>query len=203
MLYSPSPGTPLYHDLAAKGQLKDEEEFPWADWHGQLAFSWRHPGITDGQETEFIVRAFERDFQANGPSVVRVLRTALKGWKRYKDHPNPGIRRRFSREARRLSKVGAAVVAATKEYYRDDEALHAKMSELLGDLCDEFGAHTQELAEAAGSHLVEQIRAEEVRLADGWAYEPPMFYETNSACRRLFADEYSEAVPSHCVLPAV
>ena len=201
MLYSPSPGTPLYHELAARGQLKDEKEFPWADWHGQLAFSWRHPHIKDGQETKYILRAFGRDFQANGPSIVRILRTALKGWKRYKDHPDLRIRRRFAREARRLSKAGAAVVAATKEYYCDDCALHAKMSELLRDLCDEFGAAAQYIAEAAGPHLVKQVRAEEERLAGGWVYEPPTFYETNSACRRLFADEYSEAAPCRYVTP--
>jgi radical SAM superfamily enzyme YgiQ (UPF0313 family) len=201
MLCSPSPGTPLYQDLAARGQLKDEEDFPWADWHGQLAFSWRHPHIKDGQETKYILRAFERDFQTNGPSIVRILRTALKGWKRYKNHPNLRVRRRFAREARRLSKLGVAVVAATKEYYRNDHALHAKMSELLEDLCDEFGAKAQYIAEAAGRRLAVQVRAEEERLADGWVYEPPTFYEANSACRHLFADEYSEAAPCRYVIP--
>ena len=106
MLYSPSPGTPFYHELADRGRLKDEEEFPWADWHGQLAFSWRHPHIKDGQETEFIVRAFSRDFEVNGPSVLRAMRTMLSGWKRYKDHPEPRIRRRFTREVKSLRKTG-------------------------------------------------------------------------------------------------
>ena len=202
MLYSPSPGTPLYHELAARGRLKPEEEFPWPDWHGQLAFSWRHPHIKDGQETQYILRAFERDFEVNGPSVVRILRTALNGWQRYKDHPDLRIRRRFTREARGLSKAGVAVVAATKEYYRENRRLHAKMSDLLEDLYDQFGARARYIAEAAGPHLVEQLRAEEKRLADGWAYEPSTFYEINSACRRLFADEYPEATPCLYVTPS-
>ena len=97
MLYSPIPGTPLFHELDTPRQGQGiEQEFPLADRHGQLAFGWRHPHIKNGQEAEFIVRALERDFEVNGPSVLRMLRTRLKGWKRYKDHPEPRIRRRFS-----------------------------------------------------------------------------------------------------------
>jgi hypothetical protein len=184
MLYSPSPGTPLYHELAAREQLKDEEEFPWADWHGQLAFSWRHPHIKDGQETEFIVRAFDRDFEVNGPSVLRAMRTMLSGWRRYMDHPDPRIRRRYAREVKGLRKAGAAVAAAAIEYYRDNPAIHAKMSKLLSDLCDQFGAQARHIAEAAGPYVLERIRAEEKRLAEGWVYEPPTFYEFNDAHRR-------------------
>jgi len=193
MLYSPSSGTPFYHDLKDRGLLKDEEEFPWADWHGQWAFSWRHPHIKDGQETDFIVRAFSRDFEVNGPSVLRTMRTLLSGWKRYKDHPVPRIRRRFAREVKSLRKVGAAVVAATKEYYRGNPTLQAKMSKLLEDLCDQFGARARRAAEVAGPYVLEAIRAEEKRLAEGWTYEPPTFYELNDACRRRFGDDYPQA----------
>ena len=199
MLYSPSPGTPLYHELAAGEQLKDEEEFPWADWHGQLAFSWRHPHIKDGQETEFIVRAFNRDFEVNGPSLLRAMRTLLSGWKRYKAHPESRIRRRFAREVHGLRKAGAAVAAAAKEYYRDNPAFHAKMSKLLCDLCDEFGARARRISEVAGPYVLERIRAEAKRLAEGWAYEPSTFYDLNDACRRRFGDDYPQAAPCRYV----
>jgi radical SAM superfamily enzyme YgiQ (UPF0313 family) len=58
MFYSPSPGTPFYHELEQSGQLKDESEFPWPDWHGQLGFSWRHPNFSSGEETKYILRPF-------------------------------------------------------------------------------------------------------------------------------------------------
>jgi hypothetical protein len=45
-----------------------------------------HP---DQQTAEFMVRAFDRDFQQNGPSTVRIVRTTLAGWQRYKNHPDP------------------------------------------------------------------------------------------------------------------
>jgi hypothetical protein len=202
MLYSPSPGTPLYRELDSRGQVKSEEEFPWPDWHGQLAFSWRHPQIKDGQETEFLLRAFQRDFEVNGPSVVRTMETTLKGWRRYKDHPDPCIRRRFAREARGLRKTGIAAVAATREYCRDSPALHAKMSALLEELCAEFGDRSRRIAEEAMPYLLEALRAQEKKTADGWAFEPPTFYEINPACHGRFSDEYADAVDCLAVAPA-
>jgi radical SAM superfamily enzyme YgiQ (UPF0313 family) len=201
MLYSPSPGTPLYHELDLRGQLKTEEEFPWPNWHGQLAFSWRHPHIKDGQETESLLRAFQRDFEVNGPSIVRTVQTMLKGWRRYKDHPDPRIRRRFTREARGLRKAGVAAVAATREYYHDKPALRAKMSALLDELCEQFGDRSRQIAEEAMPYLLEALRIQEKKMADGWVSEPPTFYEINSACQRRFADEYPQAAACLYVTP--
>jgi hypothetical protein len=202
MLYSPSPGTPFFHELAAAGRLKTEEEFPWPNWHGQLGFSWRHPQIRDGQETEYIVRAFTRDFEVNGPSIVRTMRTVLNGWKRYRAHPDLRVRRRFAQEACGLGKAGVAAVAATRDYYQDNPALCTQMSELLEDLYDEFGDRARHIAEGAKSVLLKAIRDEEQRTNDGGTYEPPTFYEINAACRRQFGDEYPRAAECLYVCPA-
>lgn len=83
MLYTPVPGTPLFAEHEAKSTVRGFADVSVADTHGQLKFNYRHPHITNGQEGEFLLRAFERDFQANGPSVVRIVRTTLRGWKRY------------------------------------------------------------------------------------------------------------------------
>jgi radical SAM superfamily enzyme YgiQ (UPF0313 family) len=202
MFYSPSPGTPFYHELEQSGQLKDESEFPWPDWHGQLGFSWRHPNFHNGEETKYILQAFRRDFDVNGPSVLRSLRTVLQGRQRYKQDPNPRVRRRFLRESRGLGKQGVAAAAAATAYYHDHPILHAKMSRLLEDLCVEFGDTSRRIAEAAGPPLLEDVRVEEARIANGWTYEPPTFYEINAACRRLFADEFADTDLCRYVEPA-
>ena len=119
--------------------MKDESEYHFADIHGQSVFNYRHPHLRDGVETELIVRAFQRDFEVNGPSVVRMARTMLAGWKRYKNHPDPRIRRRFAWEARDLPTVYSAVVAAARHYYRGNPTLRAKMDAILKDLHREFG----------------------------------------------------------------
>ena len=67
------------------------------------------------------------------------------------------------------------------------------MSQLLEDLCNEFGDAARIIAEAAGPPLLEDLRAEEQRIAEGWTYEPPMYYEINESCRQRYADEYAHA----------
>ena len=118
MLYTPLPGTPLHAEFSAQGRMLDESECPLADTHGQFRFNYRHPHIPSGLESELIVRAFQRDFSVNGPSMVRILRTTLAGWKRYKNHPDPRIRRRFAWEVEGMATTYSAVVGAVKRYYR-------------------------------------------------------------------------------------
>ena len=49
-------------ELTQRGWMKDDSEFHPGDIHGQLMFNYRHPHIRDGQEGEFILQAFQRDF---------------------------------------------------------------------------------------------------------------------------------------------
>lgn len=197
MFYSPSPGTPFYRDLQRRGVLKEESEFPWPDWHGQLGFCWRHPNFHDGEEREYLLQAFRNDFETNGPSVLRTIRTLLNGRRKYKDHPDRRIRRRFLRESAGLGKQGAAAAAAARLYFKDHLILYDKMSRLLADLCEEFGASARRMAEIAGPALLQSIRAEEARMEQGRTYEPSMFYEVNAPCRERFPDEFVDADVCH------
>ncbi len=202
MLYTPLSGTPLHAELTAQGLMKSESECHVSDMHGQHSFNYRHPHITDGQETELIVRAFQRDFDVNGPSVVRIVRTTLSGWKRHKNHPDPRIRRRFVWEAQELATTFSSVVAAAKWHYRDNPALHAKMSEILRDLFHEFGLKSRLFAALGGPYVLWTMRQEQKRLAAGWTYEPPTFVEKNDA----FDDSGREdhvASPCRFVTPRV
>ncbi len=181
MLYTPIPGTPLHAELSAKGLMKDESEYDLGDIHGQGILNYRHPHINDEQSADFMIRAFNHDFQRNGPSVVRITRTTLAGWRRYKNHPNAAVRRRFAWEARELPTAFSAVVGAAKLYYRNNPALYAKMSALLKELYREFGLKSRFFGEIGGRWVLRKIRQEEKRVAAGWTYEPPTFYERNTA----------------------
>ena len=86
-----------------------------------------------------MVRAFNRDFERNGPSTLRIVRTTLAGWKRYKNHPDARVRRRFAWEARELATTFSAATAGAKMYYRRNPAMRAKMAALLKELNEEFG----------------------------------------------------------------
>ena len=124
----------LHAELSAQGRMKDESECQVADIHGQSVFNYRHPHIRDGLETELIVRAFQRDFEVNGPSVVRIARTMLAGWKRYKNHAGPArsppLRLGSPRPAHRLLGRGGRGTAllprqsdAAREDGRDPQGL--------------------------------------------------------------------------------
>jgi hypothetical protein len=197
MLYTPIPGTPLHAELTAKGQMKDPATFIQGDIHGQLIFNYHHPHIPAGMEGEFMLRAFNRDFQRNGPSTLRIVRTTLAGWKRYKNHPDARVRRRFAWEARELATTFAAATAGAKLYYRRNPAMRAKMAALLKELREEFGWKSRLMSFLGGPYVYWKLRREEKRLAAGWTYEPPTFYEKNAACHD------AAAAPCRYVTPQI
>lgn len=179
MLYTPIPGTPLFEQHMAQGTMRGLGELSPADTHGQLSFNFHHPHIKDGQETEYLIRAFQRDFCVNGPSVVRIIRTVLQGWQRYQHHADRRIRARFAHEAANLPVKYAGVLWAARRAYRDDARLAGEMSRVLAEIHREFGWKSRLLTPIAGRHIYRLLRQEERRLQDGWTYEPPTYFETN------------------------
>ena len=77
----------------------------------------------------------------------------------------------------------SAVVGAVKRYYRKNPALYAKMSGLLEEMNREFGWTSRLFAAIGGPYVLWKIRQEERRLAQGWTYEPPTFYDVNDAVK--------------------
>lgn len=185
MLYTPNPGTPLYEVHKKQGTLYDVSEFPFADAHGQYRFNYRHKQIHDGQEKEYLINAFRQDFKINGPSLFRLIRTLLNGWRQYKNHPDPCIRDHYAWEVEPMRTTYAGAVWAMVKWYRNDRVMLEKMKELLRDICKEFGWKTGFLAPIIGRYLLFTLGREERRLASGWSYEPSSFYEKNKAALAL------------------
>jgi radical SAM superfamily enzyme YgiQ (UPF0313 family) len=182
MLYTPVPGTPLYAEHHANGTLLSPEECPDADTHGQLRFNFRHPRIRNGEETEYVLRAFRRDFEVNGPSVTRIGRTLLRGWRALKDHPDPRVRERVAFEAKDLpTQYAGALWASEKWFARDNPALAAKLRTTLRAVEREFGWKARLGARVVGPVALAMLWLEERRLRRGLTYEPPTFYEANPA----------------------
>lgn len=181
MLYTPNPGTPLYEKHRKAGTLLSEAEFPPADAHGQYRFNYRHAHIKNGQEGQFLIDAFERDFAVNGPSLARLIRTLLTGWQQYKNHPERRIRNRYAWEVAPLRNTYAGAVWAMRRYYRKDRPMRRTLDRLLADIGREFGWKTRIAARVFGSYAYVALVREERRLARGWHYEPEMFYEKNPA----------------------
>jgi hypothetical protein len=185
MLYTPIPGTPLYAEHLANQTLLDPSEYQEGDVHGQSIFRHRHSHIKPGQETEMIANAFKRDFEVNGPSVLRIARTILAGWKRYQHHADVRIRNRFAWEARELVVTYPATLWAARRWFRElNPPLFKKLSALLEEIQREIGVRARLAAPLGGRLVLSKLRAEARRLREGWTYEPPTFYEMNEPMSR-------------------
>jgi len=177
MLYTALPGTPLHRELQEKGLLLSETEMPFADSHGQFRFNHRHPHIHGNQEEELLQDAFRRDFEQNGPSLYRLIKTTLQGWLRYRDHEDKRIQRRYAREVKPLRTTYAAAVWAMVRWYDDDPAIKEKLLNLLSQLYKAFGWKTKIIAPLVGRYVALAMHREAKRLARGWAPEPATFRE--------------------------
>ncbi len=181
MLYTPIPGTPLWKQMEEDGLLIDVECDQAADTHGQLRFNYHHPHLPAGSESEFLLRAFERDFEINGPSIARVARTTLAGYRRYRQHPEARIRARFAADASGLATTLAGALWAARKWFADKPQLQARLGATLHDLYRTFGLRARLAAPLIGRYIHHKLRIEHERLSRGWTYEPPTFYEMNDA----------------------
>jgi hypothetical protein len=205
MLYTPVPGTPLWKRHKEEGTLLGASECPTADVHGQTRFNYRHPHIRDGQEGEMLLRAFRRDFEVNGPSIVRMLGTLLKGHLRHRHHPDPRVRARFLWEMRDLRTTYAGILWASERWFRSSPGVRARIRHVRDDLRAAFGWRTAVWGAVAGPILYATSRLEQRRLRRGWTYEPPTFYETNEVAREAKAGPTASpsAAPCQWVEPRV
>lgn len=178
MLYTPFSGTPFYEEMSQKHGLLSESEIEWADIHGQWRFNYHHPHIKDGQESEFLLRAFKRDFEVNGPSIVRMISTLMNGWKKYKNHPEKRIRRRFASEVEKMPALYAGTLWATRHWFRENPSIAGKIADLLNSIYGEFGLKSRIAAPVIGKIILHFLDQEARRLQNGYTCEPPMFYET-------------------------
>jgi radical SAM superfamily enzyme YgiQ (UPF0313 family) len=185
MLYTPIPGTPLYEQHHQNGTLLGEDERPAADNHGQYRFNYRHKNICSGEETGYLRDAFRRDFEVNGPSLARMMRVLLAGWKRYKNHPDPCIRKRFQWEIRSLKTTYASAVWAMKRWYKAESRMYGTIRSILQDIYREFGLKTRIVAPLLGRYIHAATKREQKRIEAGWTYEPTVFYEKNAKALAL------------------
>lgn len=175
MLYTPVPGTPLYKEMKEKDRLIDVN---LAEIHGQDKFNFQHNAISQADSSRFLQWAFERDFMRNGPSLYRICRTALQGWKRYKNDPDPRIRERFRFEIRSISTAYSGLLWAMEKQLRGaNQVVSEQIRSVRKDLLHEFGFLARAAGAVLGPVFLWTSRHEQKRLAMGKTYEPATFIE--------------------------
>jgi radical SAM superfamily enzyme YgiQ (UPF0313 family) len=179
MLYTPVPGTALHKQMEAQGRLLTNID-P-ADVHGQFKFNFRHAAISRDDSKVFLDSAFRRDFECNGPSLYRMCRTILRGWQRYNDYPDPRVRERFAREAKKLSSAyNAALWVMEREFRKINESVSEQIHSLRMEVEKEFPVLARLTATLLGPVLLWSARREERRLTAGHTYEPPTIIERSN-----------------------
>jgi hypothetical protein len=152
-----------------------------ADIHGQFKFNFEHAAIPRDDSKKLLDWAFLRDFERNGPSLYRIFRTTLEGWKRYKNDPDPRIRERFEFEVRQLKSAASACLwAMERRLKKTNQAISEQIRILRGEVEKEFGLLSRLTAGFAGPVLLWTTRREERRLAAGRVYEPPTIIERHN-----------------------
>ncbi len=176
MLYTPLPGTPLYQEMERAGRLLPDVD-P-ADIHGQFQFNFRHHAIPRALSKTLLDRAFEEDFRVNGPSLYRICRTTLQGWRKYRNHAEERVRRRFQREAIELKRGYLAMLWCMEKYLRrSNPQVGEQIGSLRREIQSEFGLLSSLYSYLGGPLLLWTSRREARRLRKGFAYEPATFLE--------------------------
>jgi hypothetical protein len=175
MLYTPVPGTPLYAELAAAGRLLEDVDL--ADIHGQYKFNFQHPAIPRDDSKLWLDHAFRADYVRNGPSVYRLCKTMLAGWRRYRDDPDARVRGRVRAEGRDLASYAPALWAMEKYLRRENPDVSWRVRALRLELEREFGVRARALAALAGRLLLWSARREARRFPTGRPLEPRTFLE--------------------------
>ncbi len=80
MLLTPLPTTALYRDHEARGLLRSD--LPLEEWHGQKLLTYRHPAFPGDLPDTWLRAAFRRDYEVNASSMLRVIETQWRGYRR-------------------------------------------------------------------------------------------------------------------------
>jgi len=175
MLYTPMPGTPLYAETEKRGLLLKDTDI--ADIHGQYKFNFKHPNISRDDSKRLLDWAFKREFELNGPSLYRMARTLLKGWKRHKGHSDLRVRERFRRETGKMVFFNSALWAMEQMYKDKDKKMGEQICKVRLEVEEEFGLRYHIARCLLGPVLLWTGLREEERLANGFTYEPRMFID--------------------------
>jgi radical SAM superfamily enzyme YgiQ (UPF0313 family) len=179
MLYTPVPGTELHREMEAEGRMLPGVDL--ADIHGQHRLNFRHAAIGPAESKAWLDHAFRLDFERNGPSLYRLMRTMFNGWRRYRDDPDPRVRARVAAEGRLFRYGYGAALYAMEKYLADgNRAVSARVNELRLDVEREFGGVCRAVNALAGPAVLWSARRERRRFPQGRRIEPRTFVEQHN-----------------------
>ena len=107
----PIPGTRLYEDYEKQGKVI--HDVPYESQHGQGKIWFRHDHFSREESEDFLRLAFEIDYNRNGASMLRGMRTTLNGYAYCRNHPEEAVRVRAEGFRKRLTIMRYFLTAST------------------------------------------------------------------------------------------
>ena len=176
MLYTPIPGAPLHAQMEKQGRILKGIDL--ADIHGQYKFNFQHEHISRDDSKSWLDFAFQHDYEINGPSLYRIMRTMYEGWKRYGQDSDARVRARFIAEAENLKRGYGAALWAMERYLRgSNRAVSERIAELRQQMESEFGVVSRVLDRVIGPLLLWSARHEAAAYPEGRPLEPRTFVD--------------------------
>ncbi|HSP91600.1 MAG TPA: cobalamin-dependent protein [Vicinamibacterales bacterium] len=176
MLYTPVPGTPLYEEMLDQGRLLADVDL--ADIHGQDHFNFQHAAIPREESKRLLDWAFRLDYERNGPSVYRLAKTMLEGWKKYRFDPDPRVRERIRDAGRGLrGGYGAALFAMEKYLRTSNVEVSQQIHDLRKEMEQELGVAQRWMNRVAGPAVLWLARRDARKYPHGKRIEPMTFLE--------------------------
>jgi hypothetical protein len=138
MELGPLPGTALYQEYDEAERLRHDVEF--VEWHGQDKIWFKHPHFDREETNAYLKNAFEQDYKRQGPSLLRLSDTCLRGYRTFKSHSNPRLRAMVPRLRERCQTM-RLLFAAVRDHAENDKTIEL-LNYLEGEYAQEFGAPT-------------------------------------------------------------
>ncbi|MFC1534608.1 B12-binding domain-containing radical SAM protein [Thermodesulfobacteriota bacterium] len=107
----PIPGTKLYDDYEKQGKLI--KGIPYESQHGQGKIWFHHDKFSRDESEAFLRLAFEIDYNRNGASMLRAIKTTLRGYLYGRNHADERIRKRSKNCKKRLKMLRYFLTAST------------------------------------------------------------------------------------------
>ncbi|MBN1848951.1 MAG: radical SAM protein [Deltaproteobacteria bacterium] len=107
----PIPGTKLYDDYEKQGKVI--KDIPYESHHGQGKIWFYHDHFSRDESEDFLRLAFEIDYNRNGASILRDIKTTLEGYSYCRNHPDERIRWRLELFKKRLKMMRYFLMAST------------------------------------------------------------------------------------------
>lgn len=149
---------------------------------GQFKFNFRHAAISRNESKVLLDRAFRLDFERNGPSLYRLMRTMFDGWRRYRADDDPRVRARVAVAARQLRGGYDAALWGMEHYLRASNPVIAdRIRRLRVDVEREFGLGSRLVNRSLGPLLLWASRWEARRHPEGPRLEPATFVDRRPA----------------------